>query len=98
MSRAGVFATVGYDEKSESFLPRIIIRLTRDLQEECEMVKKIPALLALSLLTWPLAWADDDDHGSRFPRDATFFTLVLTALTIESLTRDDHRNLYTDRR
>ncbi len=59
------------------------------------MVKKIPALLALSLLTWPLAWADDDDHGSRFPRDATFSTLVLTALTIEGLTGDDQGNLYT---
>src|SRR5258705_11349804 len=59
------------------------------------MVKKIPALLALSLLTWPLAWADDDDHASRFPRDATFSTLVMTALTIEGLTGDGQGNLYT---
>ena len=59
------------------------------------MVRKILALLGLSLFALARAWADDDDHGSRFPRGATFSTLVMTALTIEGLTGDDQGNLYT---
>ena len=59
------------------------------------MVRKILALLGLSLFALARAWADDGDHASRFPRDATFSTLVLTALTIEGLTGDDQGNLYT---
>src|SRR5580765_34095 len=58
------------------------------------MFKKGLSLLALSLVLVP-AWADDDHHGSRFPRDATFSTLVLTPLAIEGLTGDDQGNLYT---
>lgn len=58
------------------------------------MVKKILAFLGLSLFTWASAWADDDHHA-RFPRDATFSTLVLTPLAIEGLTGDDAGNLYT---
>ena len=58
------------------------------------MVKKILVFFGLSLLTWPLAWADDDHHA-RFPRDASFSTLVLTPLPIEGLTGDDAGNLYT---
>ena len=57
------------------------------------MLKKCLSLLALSLVLLP-AWADDD-HASRFQRDATFSTLILTALTIEGLTGDDQGNLYT---
>jgi sugar lactone lactonase YvrE len=59
------------------------------------MVKKILALLGLSLFAWAPAWADDDDQPARFPRDATFSTLVLTPLAIEGLTGDHHGNLYT---
>ncbi len=58
------------------------------------MAKKILAFLGLSLLAVPLAWADDDHHA-RFPRDASFSTLVLTPLAIEGLTGDDAGNLYT---
>src|SRR5882672_1262911 len=58
------------------------------------MFKKGLSLLALSLVLVP-AWADDDHHGSRFPRDATFSTLILTPLAIEGLTGDDYGNLYT---
>jgi len=57
------------------------------------MVKKILVFLGLSLLTWPLAWADDDH--ARFPRDASFTTLITTPLAIEGLTGDHHGNLYT---
>jgi hypothetical protein len=59
------------------------------------MAKQILALLSLSLwlLLWPLARADED--GARFPRDATFSTLVLTPFPIEGLTGDDAGNLYT---
>jgi sugar lactone lactonase YvrE len=57
------------------------------------MLKKSLSLLALSLVLVP-AWADDD-HDSRFPRDATFSTLVLTPFAIEGLTGDDSGNLYT---
>ena len=57
------------------------------------MVKRILALLGVSLFLGPLAWADDDD--SRFPRGATFSTLVLTPFAIEGLTGDDSGNLYT---
>jgi len=56
------------------------------------MVKKILAFLGLSLFTWALAWADDD---ARFPRDASFKTLITTPLAIEGLTGDDQGNLYT---
>jgi len=59
------------------------------------MVKKIIVLLGLSLFAWAPAWADDDDHPARFPRDATFSTLILTPLAIEGLTGDDAGNLYT---
>ena len=59
------------------------------------MVKKILALLGLSLFAWAFAWADDDDHHARFPRDATFTTLIKTPLAIEGLTGDDAGNLYT---
>jgi len=58
------------------------------------MFKKGLSLLALSLVLVP-AWADDDHHASRFPRDATFSTLILTPLAIEGLTGDDYGNLYT---
>jgi sugar lactone lactonase YvrE len=58
------------------------------------MVRKILALLGLSLFAWAPAWADDEDHA-RFPRDATFSTLILTPLAIEGLTGDDAGNLYT---
>ena len=58
------------------------------------MLKKSFALLALSLVFSP-AWADDDHDGSRFPRDATFTTLIKTGPTIEGLTGDDNGNLYT---
>jgi sugar lactone lactonase YvrE len=58
------------------------------------MVKKILVFFGLSLLTWPLAWADDD-HDARFPRDASFTTLIATKLTMEGLTGDDRGNLYT---
>jgi len=58
------------------------------------MAKKIPAFLVLSLCAWALAWADDDHHA-RFPRDASFSTLILTPLAIEGLTGDDAGNLYT---
>jgi sugar lactone lactonase YvrE len=58
------------------------------------MVKRILVFFGLSLLTWPLAWADDD-HNARFPRDATFTTLITTRFTIEGLTGDDRGNLYT---
>ncbi|MGB7543805.1 MAG: SMP-30/gluconolactonase/LRE family protein [Burkholderiales bacterium] len=56
------------------------------------MVKKSLALLGLSLFLCA-AWADDD--GARFPRDATFSTLILTPFAIEGLTGDDAGNLYT---
>jgi len=56
------------------------------------MVKKILAFFGLSLFTWALAWADDD---ARFPRDATFTTLITTPLVIEGLTGDGQGNLYT---
>jgi sugar lactone lactonase YvrE len=59
------------------------------------MVKKILALLGLSLFAWALAWADDDDRHARFPRDASFTTLIKTPLAIEGLTGDDQGNLYT---
>jgi sugar lactone lactonase YvrE len=58
------------------------------------MLKKIPVLLGLSLFTWALAWADDD-HDARFPRDASFTTLITTKFAIEGLTGDDRGNLYT---
>jgi sugar lactone lactonase YvrE len=58
------------------------------------VVKKILAFLGLSLVAWALAWADDDHHA-RFPRDASFSTLVLTPLAIEGLTGDNAGNLYT---
>ncbi len=58
------------------------------------MVRKILALLGLSLFAWALAWADDDHHA-RFPRDPTFTTLITTPLAIEGLTGDDQGNLYT---
>ena len=58
------------------------------------MIRKILVFLGLSLLTWPLAWADDD-NDARFPRDATFTTLITTPLAIEGLTGDDQGNLYT---
>src|SRR5882672_757413 len=58
------------------------------------MFKKSLSLLALSLVLVS-AWADDDHHGSRFPRDASFTTLVLTPLAIEGLTGDNQGNLYT---
>ena len=58
------------------------------------MVKKILAFLGLFLFTWTLAWADDDHHA-RFPRDASFTTLITTPLAIEGLTGDDAGNLYT---
>jgi len=59
------------------------------------MTRKALALLSLSpFFFWPLAWADDDHHA-RFPRDATFTTLVTTRFTIEGLTGDDRGNLYT---
>jgi sugar lactone lactonase YvrE len=57
------------------------------------MAKQILALLSLWLLLWPLARADED--SARFPRDATFSTLVLTPFPIEGLTGDDAGNLYT---
>jgi sugar lactone lactonase YvrE len=57
------------------------------------MFRKSLSLLALSLVSLP-AWADDD-HGSRFPRNATFTTLITTKFTIEGLTGDDRGNLYT---
>ena len=59
------------------------------------MLRKILALLGISLFAWAPAWADDDDHPARFPRDATFSTLILTPLAIEGLTGDDAGNLYT---
>jgi sugar lactone lactonase YvrE len=58
------------------------------------MVKKILVFLGLSLFTWALAWAEDDHHA-RFPRDASFTTLITTPLAIEGLTGDDAGNLYT---
>jgi sugar lactone lactonase YvrE len=57
------------------------------------MSKRILALLSLWLFASPLAWADEDH--SRFPRDATFSTLILTPFAIEGLTGDDAGNLYT---
>jgi len=57
------------------------------------MLKKSLALLSLPLFLCP-AWADDDHHA-RFPRDASFSTLVLTPFGIEGLTGDDAGNLYT---
>jgi sugar lactone lactonase YvrE len=42
----------------------------------------------------PTAWGDDDDK-SKFPKDATFTTLITTPRAIEGLTGDKHRNLYT---
>ena len=60
------------------------------------MVSKILAFVGLSLFASAPAWADDDHHDhARFPRDATFSTLVLTPLAIEGLTGDDAGNLYT---
>lgn len=56
------------------------------------MVRRILALLGVLLLLAPLARADDD---SRFPREATFSTLILTPFAIEGLTGDDAGNLYT---
>lgn len=58
------------------------------------MMKKRFALLGLSLFLCT-AWADGDDHGARFPRDATFTTLIVTPNGIEGLTGDDAGNLYT---
>src|SRR5882672_9882414 len=62
-----------------------------------EMIEKAFALLSLfPLFLCAPAWADDDHHDhARFPRDATFSTLVLTPLAIEGLTGDDAGNLYT---
>lgn len=61
------------------------------------MLKRILALSALLplLLVCPLSWADDDDERARFPRDASFSTLITTPFTIEGLTGDQHGNLYT---
>jgi len=58
------------------------------------MIKECFAFLGLSLFLCP-AWADDDHHHARFPRDASFTTLVLTPLAIEGLTGDNYGNLYT---
>lgn len=60
------------------------------------MMNKCFAFLGLSLFLCPV-WADDDDdhHHARFPRDASFTTLVLTPLAIEGLTGDHAGNLYT---
>lgn len=57
------------------------------------MVKRILALFGLWLFLGPLAWAEDDH--SRFPRDASFTTLITTPVGIEGLTGDHHGNLYT---
>jgi len=46
-------------------------------KRRCEMVKKILVFFGLSLSTWLLRMADDD-HPARFPRDATFTTLITT--------------------
>src|SRR5258705_6710214 len=95
MSLAAVFATSGM-MKSGAFLQEQSFRcLTKVLQKEGAMVKKILALLGLSLFAWAFAWADDDDHHARFPGDATFTTLITTLFTIEGLTGDDRGNLYT---
>jgi sugar lactone lactonase YvrE len=48
-------------------------------------------VLVLALLP---AWADHDDD-QKFPRNATFTTLITTPRAIEGLTGDNHRNLYT---
>jgi sugar lactone lactonase YvrE len=42
----------------------------------------------------PSAWGDDDDKP-KFPKDATFTTLITTPRAIEGLTGDNDRNLYT---
>ena len=47
-------------------------------------------VLVLALLP---AWADHDDD-QKFPRNATFTTLITTPRAIEGLTGDNHRNLY----
>jgi len=59
-------------------------------------MNKCFALLSLSLFLFP-AWANDDHHGTPFPRDATFSTLILTPFPfgIEGLTGDHAGNLYT---
>jgi sugar lactone lactonase YvrE len=57
------------------------------------MAKQILALLSVSLFLGPIARADEDH--SRFPRDATFSTLIFTPFAIEGLTGDDAGNLYT---
>src|SRR5215467_11834603 len=82
MSRAAMFAPVEYCFETNCAA----------YQRRCEMVNKILAFLGLSLCTWALAWADDD---ARFPRDASFKTLITTPLVIEGLTGDNRGNLYT---
>jgi sugar lactone lactonase YvrE len=53
-----------------------------------------PAPKLVPYLGSPTAWGDDDDK-SKFPKDATFTTLITTPRAIEGLTGDKHRNLYT---
>jgi sugar lactone lactonase YvrE len=54
------------------------------------MSKKAFAVLLSAFIT--AAFADDD---ARFPRNATFTTLITTPLAIEGLTTDGRGNLYT---
>jgi sugar lactone lactonase YvrE len=56
------------------------------------MSKKALAVLLSAFVT---AVAADEDHGARFPKDATFTTLIVTPLAIEGLTGDRAGNLYT---
>jgi sugar lactone lactonase YvrE len=58
------------------------------------MRKKAIRVLSAALLA-VLAGATGADEDPRFPRDATFTTLIVTPLAIEGLTGDAAGNLYT---
>jgi hypothetical protein len=63
--------------------------------EKEEAMSKKPLVVLFAALLAGFVGAARADDDARFPKDATFTTLVVTPLAIEGLTGDAAGNLYT---